>query len=69
MQSLVKGFIAADIKKMVQTHNETGMEIAKVLCAQTNWPRKPVSMFNIYGSLCLSSFAVAPISIFRYIGL
>ena len=30
---------------MGDAHNDTGIELAKVLCEQTNWPLKPVSAF------------------------
>ena len=44
MKSLVKGFITADIKKMVKTRGERGIELAKPLCEQKDWPPKPVSI-------------------------
>ena len=28
---------------MGEAHNDTGIELAKALCEQSNWPLKPVS--------------------------
>ena len=39
----MKGFLSTDIHEMGDAHNDSGIELAKALCEQTNWPLKPVS--------------------------
>ena len=40
----MKGFLSTDIHEMGDAHNDSGIELAKALCEQTNWPLKPVSV-------------------------
>ena len=42
----MKGFLSKDIHRMGQAHNDSGIELAKALCEQTNWPLKPVSIYS-----------------------
>ena len=43
----MKGFLSKDIHNMGEAHNDSGIELAKALCEQTNWPMKPVRMFSL----------------------
>ena len=58
-KSLVKGFLKSDIQEMSQTQSESddpqGIEMAKALCEQKDWPLVPVSTcFDTYTPMYLS---------------
>ena len=47
----MKGLLSTDIQDMGEGRNESGIELAKALCEQTNWPLKSVSCFAVCRSL------------------